>query len=185
MGARFEKLADIGVRIAQDTQALRIRLRERLTEAGIDPLDPAQRSEAEAEYERALSETIPLPIALENVDALAEMVDLANDVLNQEGLKRHAYEAAWQVGRRIIFKDPKVLARMEQVKSELQGDRARLDRIAKLIRKAGPGIVKEAYRRAAKAAPAKPAPAKAAPAKATRAKASASKSPAKKKSARS
>lgn len=185
LGPRFQRLADIGVRIATDTQALRVDLRKTLEAAGIDPADPKQAAEAEAEYERVLAATIALPVAIDNVNGLADMVDLANDVLNQQGLKRHAYEAAWQVGRRIIFKDPKVLARMEQVKSELQGDKARLERIAKLIRKLGPGIVKDAYARAAKAGAAREAQAKASVAPTlNKAKASA-KPAAKKKSSRS
>ena len=122
----------------------------KLTELGINPAEPKQLADAEAEYERVLVATIPLDTALENVDALAEMVDLANDVLNQEGLKRHAYEAAWHVGKRTLFHDPKVLAKMEEVKLQLQGDRARLERIGKLIRKVGPGVVKAAYKRGAK-----------------------------------
>ena len=174
LGPRFQRLADIGVRIATDTQALRVDLRKSLEAVGIDPADPKQAAEAEAEYERVLAATIALPVAIDNVNGLADMVDLANDVLNQQGLKRHAYEAAWQVGRRIIFKDPKVLARMEQVKSELQGDKARLERIAKLIRKLGPGIVKDAYARAGKARTAREAQTKASAAPQAKASAKAS-----------
>lgn len=152
LGDRFRSLADVGVKLAMDTQELRKVLRLRLGERGIDPADPKQLPEAEAEYERVLAATIPLETALLNVDALAEMVDLANDVLNQRGLKRHAYEAAWHVGKRTLFQDEQVLARMEDVKLQLQGDRARLERIAKLIRKVGPGVVRAAYRRGTKAA---------------------------------
>jgi hypothetical protein len=180
LGERFQRLADVGIRIAEDTQALRFLLRERLGEAGIDPLNPKQRAAAEAEYERALVQTIPLPTALENVSALAEMVDLANDVLNQTGLRRHAYEAAWQFGKRAIFKDEKVLAKMEHIKTDLQGDRERLVRVSALIRKIGPGVVKDAYARgasaaktsAAKAPAAKAGPAAAKPAPSAAAKAS-------------
>ena len=155
LGERFRKLADVGVRLAEDTQTLRTTLRKRLADEGIDPADPKQLAAAEAEYERVLVETVPLDTALENVTALADMVDLANDVLNQEGLKRHAYEAAWKVGKRILFDDDRVLASMESVKQSLQGDKTRLTRISRLIRKVGPGVVRDAYKRGARAAGAK------------------------------
>jgi hypothetical protein len=165
LGGRVQRLIDVGVKIAKDTKALRVRLRDHLGEKGIDPANPKQRVAAVAEYERVLAATIPLDIALTNVEALADMVELANDVLNQRGLKRHAYELAWQAGRRAIFKDPKVLAQMEQLKSDIQRDPPRLQRVEKLIREIGPEVVKDAYRRGLELespkAKAKPAPASA------------------------
>ena len=78
LGQRFQRLADIGVRIANDTQALRVELRQRLEAAGVDPSDPKQAAAADAEYERTLAATIPVGVALENVGGLADMVELAN-----------------------------------------------------------------------------------------------------------
>src|SRR5204863_275528 len=42
LGQRFQRVADIGVRIAKDTLALRIELRSRLEAEGIDPTDRKQ-----------------------------------------------------------------------------------------------------------------------------------------------
>ena len=149
MGERIQRLVDTGVKIAQDTKILRIKLRERLADEGLDPSDPGQYAECVLEYERVLADTIPLPQALHNVDAVAELVDLANEVLHPGGgLKRTLYDMGWSAFRKIIFKDPQVLEAMEELKAEVQADPERLKRVSKLIRKLGPGIVKEAYARA-------------------------------------
>jgi len=153
MGQRVQRLLDVGLRIAQDTQLLRRKLREHLTEEGINPDDPKQREAADLAYERVLAETVPLDVALGNTEALADLIDLANDVLNAGSApKQMVYEMAWKAFKRTLFKDDHVLDRMERIKSGLQGDRERLARIARLVRTAGPGVVKDAYTRAGKAA---------------------------------
>lgn len=149
MGDRVQRLVKTGTKVAADTQILRLRLRERLLERGLDPADDEQYDECVLEYERVLAETIPLPTALTNMEAVVELVELANEVLHPgSGLKRHLYDMAWSAFRKMVFTDPKVLARIEDLKAEIQEDPDRLKRIAKLIRKVGPGVVKEAYERA-------------------------------------
>ena len=64
LGERFQRLADVGIRLAHDTQALRRNLGPSLAALGIDPADPAQLTAAEAEYERVLVDTVPLETAL-------------------------------------------------------------------------------------------------------------------------
>ena len=153
MGPRVERLVEVGARVAEDAQALRVGLRERLAERGLDPADDDEHEECVAEYERVLAETVPLPRALENIEAVAELVDLAGDVLNPGGgLKARIYDLAWSAGKRMIFDDPAVLERVEALKAEVVEDPERLPRIAGLIRREGPKIVKGAYARAASAA---------------------------------
>lgn len=150
MGDRVQRLVDTGVKVAGDTQVLRERLRDRLAEKGLDPADEAEYEECVLEYERVLSDTIPLKEALVNMEAVADLVDLANDVLHPgSGLKRHLYDMAWATFRKRVFTDPHVLEQIEDLKGEVEADPERLGRIAKLIRKQGPAIVKEAYQRAA------------------------------------
>lgn len=156
MGDRVQKLVDTGVKVAGDTQVLRTRLRERLVEKGLDPADEDQYEDCVLEYERVLSDTIPLREALTNMEAVADLVDLANDVLHPgSGLKRHIYDLAWATFRKRVFTDPAVLERIEDLKAEVEADPNRLKRIAKLIRKEGPAVVKDAYARAAESVPAK------------------------------
>ncbi len=150
MGSRVERLVEVGTRVAADAQELRVRLRERLAERGLNPADEDDRDECVAEYERVLASTVPLPRALENIEAVAELVDLAADVLNPgSGLKRRMYELAWSAGKKMIFEDERVLARVEDLKAEVTADPERMPRIAGLIRKEGPKIVRAAYARAA------------------------------------
>jgi hypothetical protein len=160
MGDRVQRLVDTGVKVAGDTQVLRARLRERLAERGLDPANEDEYEESVLEYERVLAETIPLKEALVNMEAVADLVDLANDVLHPgSGLKRHLYDMAWAAFRRRVFTDPHVLEQIEDLKAEVEADPERLKRIAKLIRKEGPAVVKEAYQRAAETdAPVKKAP---------------------------
>lgn len=159
MGDRVQKLVDTGVKVAADTQVLRTRLRDRLAERGLDPADDDEYEECVLEYERVLSDTIPLRDALTNMEAVADLVDLANDVLHPgSGLKRHLYDMAWSAFRKRVFTDPAVLERIEDLKGEVERDPERLKRIAKLIRREGPAVVKEAYERAAESSPAKRAP---------------------------
>ena len=160
MGQRVQRLMDVGLRIAKDTQLLRTRLRQRLENEGIDPEDKKQHAAAVAAYEQVLAETVPLDVALNNTEALADLVDLANDVLNAGSApKQMVYEMAWKAFKRTLFKDDRVLERMEKIKSSLQGDRERLSRIAKLVRRVGPDVVREAYERAEEAQASKARPA--------------------------
>jgi hypothetical protein len=153
MGDRVQRLVDTGVKVAADTQVLRERLRERLIEKGLDPADEDEYEESVLEYERVLADTVPLKEALVNMEAVADLVDLANDVLHPgSGLKRHLYDMAWAAFRKRVFTDPAVLERIEDLKGEIEADPERLKRIAKLIRKQGPGIVRDAYARAAESA---------------------------------
>lgn len=150
MGDRVQRLVDTGVKVAADTQVLRTNLHARLAELGLDPADDDQYEECVLEYERVLAGTIPLDEAVTNMEAVADLVDLANDVLHPgSGLKRHLYDMAWSAFRKRVFTDPDVLERIEDLKSEVEQDHERLKRIAKLIRREGPGIVQEAYDRAA------------------------------------
>jgi hypothetical protein len=136
MGDRVQRLVQTGTKVAADTQVLRARLKERLTQRGLD-----------------LAATIPLETALTNMEAVVALVELANDVLHPgSGLKRHIYDLAWSAFRKMVFTDPKVLERIEDLKSEVEHDPNRLKRIAKLIRKIGPEVVKDAYQRAAESA---------------------------------
>ena len=150
MGDRVQRLVDTGVKVAADTQVLRERLRERLVEKGLDPADEDEYEASVLEYERVLADTIPLKEALVNMEAVADLVDLANDVLHPgSGLKRHLYDMAWAAFRKRVFTDPAVLERIEDLKGEVEADPDRLKRIARLIRKEGPAVVKDAYARAA------------------------------------
>jgi hypothetical protein len=165
MGDRVQRLVDTGVKVAADTQVLRAKLRDRLAEKGLDPADDSDWEESVLEYERVLSETIPLSEALHNLEAVADLVDLANDVLHPgSGLKRHLYDMAWAAFRKRVFSDPDVLERVESLKEEVEKDPDRLKRVAKLIRKEGAAAVRDAYDRAEGEAKA-PAPRRARPRK--------------------
>lgn len=150
MGDRVQRLVTTGTKVAADTQALRGKLRDHLAAKGLDPADEDQYEECVLEYERVLAATIPLDTALTNMGAVADLVDLATDVLHPgSGLKRHIYDMAWSAFRKRVFNDPAVLARIEDLKKEVEDDPERLKRIARLIRRVGPSVVKDAYSRAA------------------------------------
>lgn len=150
LGKRARHLAEVGLRLARDNRVIMAELRSRLVEAGLDAARPEHREAAVAWYERILAATVSLDTSLENVAAVADTIDLANDILNPSASwKATAFRRAWPVLARLVIEDEGLRVRVDELREELSGDPARLEAMAAIVRDAGPGVVRRAYRRAA------------------------------------
>lgn len=148
LGGRAQRLADVGLAIAADNRTLMTSLRQAFEERGIDPADPARRDEAVALYERLLAASVPLDRSLQNVAAIADTIDLANDLLNpRSAVVRGLLPSAIQALLPAVVRDPEVRRRVEALRLELTGQPERLATLGRLVRHEGPGIVRAAYRR--------------------------------------
>lgn len=151
LGGRARRVADLGLRIVRDNRAMMSALRERLQEKRIDPSDPAEKESVEREYEHVLVETVPLETSLENVAGIADTIDLANEALNPKGrIARRLYPQAIDAVLPLLLKEPELRSRVEALRRDLSGRPERLEELAEIVRREGPGIVHGAYERGRK-----------------------------------
>ena len=148
LGDKASGVYEAALRVTQDNAEMTELLRERVDELGIDPSTEAGFEEATAEYEAILAETVPLETSLENVEAVADAIDLGNDFMNSRNpVKRAAFKTAWTVLLPLAVRDGEVRRRVQALKDALSGDRPRLKAMSGLVRTEGPRIVREAYER--------------------------------------
>lgn len=148
MGKRAAHVYRAALRIARDNRAMAERLREVLDRKNVNVTTKAGRARAEAEYERVLAATVPLEASLDNVDAVADSIELVNGLVNAKSrLKRSVVEMAWATLAPLALRDEALREEVEALKEELTGRPERLQAMADLVRREGPRIVREAYER--------------------------------------
>ncbi|MEM7244279.1 MAG: hypothetical protein AAF533_02985 [Acidobacteriota bacterium] len=147
LGAKVSRLHSAGMRIATDNRTIMALVRERLAEAGIDVEDPEQLDAATLEYERALAATVSEEDSLENVEVVAETIEVAADLMGASGPKKLAVRAAIATLLPLVVKDEDLRTEVKRLQGELEKDPDRLRAMADLVRREGPALVREAYRR--------------------------------------
>jgi UDP-N-acetylglucosamine 1-carboxyvinyltransferase len=144
LGRRAHHLFEHGLRMARENRLLLTELRRRLDAKGIRLEEDGGRARAVEEYERLLVETVPAERQLEDVEAVADTIELANAFLNPGSrAKDKAFSTAYNVLKHVVLDDPGIVSRADGLRDELRGDPTRLAGLAMAVRAHGPRLVRE------------------------------------------